>query len=483
VFRCTTDGVITKLLDSGDLIPGLTNAVVSFGDVDVEGGAVFAVVGLRVSTSVQNRIVKFEADGTAQAIAFGDFLVAAGPRQVYFGSAGSIQRWTDGVVEPVVNTQALFECQRVRSFFDVEAQGDDVAIGVEFQDGTAGIYANFGSAAAGAVRILAGPRPVHAPETAPAVFSVAASGPGPLSYQWFKNGVAVPGATGAVLTLRSVQAADVAEYHVVVTAAGDAVTSPAAGLTLAPAPASPLIYVAPANQAVPVGSPASFQVVAAGQPPLTYRWTRNGQTVAEGPAAELVFPAVAPVDHGAYTLVVSNAQGSTAPVVASLSVLPRITRQPESQTVPVGGTATFSVAASGFEDLRYLWFKGTTVLAGRTNATLTLENVQVGDAAAYSVSVSGVGGGNVRSLAATLTVGGGGGGSTGVALGTPVYAGGKLSFTFPTTAGQTYEVQFRAALGAEAWAVLQTLVGDGTPVGVEVPAPGASGFVRIATVP
>jgi hypothetical protein len=478
VYRSATDGVITKLMDTGDLIPGVTNQVVSFGDVDVEGGAVFAVVGSVRQNVVQRRIVKFEADGSAQVLGFGDFLVAGGPRQVYFGTSGSIQRWTDGVTETVINTQALLGCQRVRTFFDIEAQGDDIAIGVEFADGTAGIYANFGNATPGLPRLLANPQPQVVPETAPATFNVAVSGPAPITYQWFKDGAPIAGATAATFTILSTKSFDVADYHAVVVAGGNSITSLPAALSLTAPPAKPLIFVPPANVAAPVGSPATLKVAAAGTGPLTYKWTKGTTTVQEGPSSELAFAAVTPTDHGSYMVVVSNANGATPGYVASVSVTPLITQQPQAQTVAPGGSAEFSVVATGFDDLRYLWFKGTTVLTGQTNATLRLENVQASDAAAYSVNVSGVGGGSLRSAAATLTVGGGGG-PTEIKLGTPIFADGKLSFTLPTVAGKTYEVQFKSALSDAAWSVRETILGDGTTKTVTVGADGSSGFVRV----
>lgn len=482
VYRSTTDGVITKLMDTGDLIPGVTNQVVSFGDVDVEGGAVFAVVGSVRQGVVQQRILKFEADGLAQVLGFGDFLVAGGPRQVYFGTSGSIQRWTDGVTETVINTQALLGCQKVRTFFDVEAQGDDIAIGVEFADGTAGIYANFGNATPGLPRLLANPQSQVVPETAPATFSVAVSGPAPITYQWFKDGAPIAGATGATFTILSTAPADVASYYAVVTAGGNAVTSLPAALSLTAPPAKPLIFVPPANVAVPVGSPATLKVTAAGAGPLTYKWTKGTTTVQEGPSSQLAFAAVTPTDHGAYTVVVSNANGATQGYVASVSVTPLITQQPQAQTVAPGDSATFSVVATGFDDLRYLWFKGTTVLTGKTNATLVIENAQVGDAGAYSVGVTGVGGGGLRSATAMLTVVDGSG-PTEPKLGMPTFADGKLSFTLPTVAGTTYEVQFKSALSDAAWSVRETIVGDGTTKTVTIASDGAVGFIRVAAQP
>ena len=67
---------------------------------------------------------------------------------------------------------------------------------------------------------------------------VQAIGAGPLTYQWRKNGVAIPGATGATLALSGLTAADAAaSYDVVVTdaATSSSVTSGTAALTLVPA--------------------------------------------------------------------------------------------------------------------------------------------------------------------------------------------------------------------------------------------------------
>ena len=55
--------------------------------------------------------------------------------------------------------------------------------------------------------------------------SVQASGAGPLSYQWSRNGVAISGATGATLVLTKVQPADAGLYRVAVSNAGGTTTS------------------------------------------------------------------------------------------------------------------------------------------------------------------------------------------------------------------------------------------------------------------
>ena len=82
---------------------------------------------------------------------------------------------------------------------------------------------------------------------------------------------------------------------------------------------------------------------------------------------------------------------------------PVITTQPTNQTVVVGQTATFSVSASGTSPLSYQWVFNTTNIAGATNNTLTLTNVQFSQAGTYAVVVSNLANAALSSNA-TLTV-------------------------------------------------------------------------------
>ncbi len=68
-----------------------------------------------------------------------------------------------------------------------------------------------------------------------------------------------------------------------------------------------------------------------------------------------------------------------------------ILAQPQSRTVPPGTDVSFTVQAQGLAPLTYQWyFNGTTALSHATNASLTLTNIQVNQAGAYSVVVSNV---------------------------------------------------------------------------------------------
>ncbi len=90
---------------------------------------------------------------------------------------------------------------------------------------------------------------------------------------------------------------------------------------------------------------------------------------------------------------------------------PAIDVQPSDVNAETGGTATFSVEASG-EGLSYQWFgPGGNALTdvdgdieGSNSATLQIINVESGDAGDYTVVVTNSAG-SVTSDAATLSIG------------------------------------------------------------------------------
>jgi hypothetical protein len=82
---------------------------------------------------------------------------------------------------------------------------------------------------------------------------------------------------------------------------------------------------------------------------------------------------------------------------------PVITMQPTNETVLVGQTAGFVVAATGTLPLSYQWRLNTTNIAGATNVSLILANVQLTNAGNYSVRVTNSYG-SITSSNALLTV-------------------------------------------------------------------------------
>ena len=83
---------------------------------------------------------------------------------------------------------------------------------------------------------------------------------------------------------------------------------------------------------------------------------------------------------------------------------PAIAQQPAHQTVSVGGSATFTVGATGTAPLSYQWQRNQVNLAGATAASYTLSNAQLSDNGARFRAIVSNGLGTATSNEAVLTV-------------------------------------------------------------------------------
>jgi predicted extracellular nuclease len=167
----------------------------------------------------------------------------------------------------------------------------------------------------------------------------------------------------------------------------------------------PSITTPPASQTVTEGGNVTFSVAATGDAPLSYQWRKGGSPLSDGgnisgaTTDTLTLTGIVLGDAGSYDVIVTNPVSSVTSASATLTVNPAvippsITTQPDPQAVPAGGTATFSVMASGTTPLTYQWRKGGSPLSdggnisGATTATLTITNVSAADAANYDVVVT-----------------------------------------------------------------------------------------------
>ena len=242
---------------------------------------------------------------------------------------------------------------------------------------------------------------------APVNFSVNASSDAPLSYQWTRDGTALPNGTQAQLALPAALPADAGAYAVVVRNSSGSITSTSATLTVRVLP--PVIIAAPAGQSVPAGQTVILSVSANGSPPLTYRWWRDGAELAGATTANLPLLNAQTAQTGSYTVMVSNPAGTATSAPAHVTVTasaPVITRHPAAMSVTAGQSAQFSVEASGSQPFTFQWRRNGVAIAGATAATLSLPTARVTDAAntpGYTVVISNSAG-SATSAPATLTV-------------------------------------------------------------------------------
>lgn len=145
-------------------------------------------------------------------------------------------------------------------------------------------------------------------------------------------------------------------------------------------------------------------------------------------------------------------------------VAPRITSEPGDLAVAMGGPATFSVAASGAEPLRYQWQFDGVNLADATGSTLSLGSVGEASAGGYRVIVANEAGLQV-SRSAALTVDG--------ASPPPSLrlsgAGATFALVVTGAPGTRFEVLFSTDLVH--WSVLTEVVSDGSTIEVPITPP------------
>ena len=214
-----------------------------------------------------------------------------------------------------------------------------------------------------------------------------------LTFQWFKDGAPLDGATNAQLELGLIEAADAGDYWVEIGDGEDTIVSATATVTVL---FNPVITRQPESQAVTQGATVQFEVEAEGAPPLGYQWRKDGIDLSEATETTLTITNVTLAEQGAYTVVVTDQNGSATSDPAQLDVIVPllILEPPQSVTNQVGATVTFSVTVQGNPPpFTYVWRKFPSmtfapIVTDERTSTLTLTNIQPSDASIYIVNIS-----------------------------------------------------------------------------------------------
>jgi hypothetical protein len=262
-----------------------------------------------------------------------------------------------------------------------------------------------------------------------ATFTLRVIGLQPLSTQWrfSTNATAytLPDATNLSLALPGISNSQAGNYWAVVTNSRGSATSTVAVLTVIPAAindqCSGAIVISVNNytnsqtttNATSIGDPAPACVSGLGNG-VWYAFTppTNGQLVVDTIGSDfdtglavytgacgtlnqvgcdddsggnLTSKITLSVSDGrTYHILVGGYQGHTGNLTFHLAFTstegrPVILAQPASQSVPPGGTATFSVSAAGTMPLSYFWERNGALIAGATASSYTTNNVRMAD--------------------------------------------------------------------------------------------------------
>jgi len=154
----------------------------------------------------------------------------------------------------------------------------------------------------------------------PLTLTVAASGQGPLTYQWQLNGTNIAGATNSTFVILSPTTANYGSYTVVVTGPQGTVTS---SPSVVGALSAPAITAQPASQTVNTGATVNLTVGATGGN-LNYQWYFAGTAIAGATAPNLLLTNVGAYQgagYGSYTVTVTNTLGSAGSSAATVTVV------------------------------------------------------------------------------------------------------------------------------------------------------------------
>lgn len=229
-----------------------------------------------------------------------------------------------------------------------------------------------------------------------------------ITYQWYKDNVAIVGAVNSAYTINPFAAGDVGTYHCVVTNGCGSVKSSDAVIALGTSTS----ITNPVALTLCEGGNATFSTTATGSN-LVYEWRKNDIPIIDdghlvgASTSILTINNLVLGDEGTYNVIVTGACG--LPEVSTGAYLdvvaePVITQGPDPRTVCNGSNVSFSVVATG-ENLTYLWQKdGADIAPAETNPNLDVFGVTAAQEGIYRCVVSNAACGSVNSTSAELIV-------------------------------------------------------------------------------
>ena len=217
-----------------------------------------------------------------------------------------------------------------------------------------------------------------------AAFSTSASGTGPFSYVWRKNGTLIGGAITNTYSIANVTGNDAGTYSVEVTGFCTSATNSATLTVLTNTSATALD-----NLTNCLNTTATFTTTPSGNGPFIYAWRKDGALIGGATTNSYSIASAANTDAGTYTVEVTGFC-TTVTNNATLTVLTNTTASAlNSLTNCPCTTATFSTLASGTGPFSYFWRKNGTLVGGATTNSFSIASVATGDEGTYTVEITG----------------------------------------------------------------------------------------------
>ena len=233
-------------------------------------------------------------------------------------------------------------------------------------------------------------------------FSAVISGRTPMTYQWYKNGAVVAGATSSSYSINNAQPSHSGFYCVYVVNSDGAVSTPQASLSVSTAP---FFTMQPRSVRVPFGQNTNIYYGASSETGWSCDWYKDGVILPNFHGWNLSLTNVQVPNEGNYYAVIYNNAGYATSQVATVTVIypPSIVTQPISQIVNQGSSVSMEVTTTGKEPMTYTWKFNGKIVESVASRIYAIQNAQLSQAGQYSCIISNADG-YATSSSATLTV-------------------------------------------------------------------------------
>ena len=204
----------------------------------------------------------------------------------------------------------------------------------------------------------------------------------PFTIHWEKDGEIVVDASETVLEIASVAEVDAGAYQLVINERGKELRSRLIEVEIL---VPPSIVSQPEDLELVEGQDIDIAVQAEGTQPMTFRLTKEGETVQENETGVFTLSNVGPGLSGQYAIEVENEAGTaiTDPFDLVLTTAPPvIVSQSTSALITPGESLEISVNATG-GGISYRWFKDGVLLDGETGPQLIVDSASAETAGEY----------------------------------------------------------------------------------------------------
>jgi hypothetical protein len=223
------------------------------------------------------------------------------------------------------------------------------------------------------------------------------------TYQWYRNGSLVSGATNPTWTLTPTSAGSYTIYLKVTDSASAVATSNTVPVTVN---ALLSIRVTPISVTMDMGQSQSFiSTVSGGTSPFNFQWVLDGTAVPSATSSTWTFTPSSSGSHNVYLNVTDNAGSTAKSNITTVTVNPAISANisPTSVTLNVGQSQLFTLSVSGgASPYSYQWYLNSASVSGATSGSWTFTPSSAGSYTVY-VKVSDGVGGQTTSNTATVT--------------------------------------------------------------------------------